>query len=692
MTDAPTPFRLRDFQRATLKALIQTILPHLFENGSDGYDMPELVEERIGKAPPNIRSDLTQALDVFGGRLGGLLITGRPTAFYRHPARTRQRIFGAWGVSAIPLARSVHQALRRLVLTTWYATDGARTELGLHPPLHTRRPRVSWEGPLPGDRTLDEEPVARQRDRDSVPGAEPAPRAVPPAVTLPDGATGDVNLTCDVVVIGSGAGGAVAAARFAEAGREVIVLEEGEWVDAPEFNELEGPMVPRLFAEQAMRTTGDASITLLQGGAVGGGTTVNWMMSLRPGDDVLDEWSSVVGLRGFSMKDLAPHFDRVGEEIHARTPPADAHSPSNLAIFDGAKALGWVAKPGMINARGCVQAGTCALGCRYEAKQSTLVTYLPRAFAAGARLYTGATVERIELMERDRPNGTPSRKRVHATIRRPGSRDVRARLAIDAPVVVLAAGAVATPVILERSGLGGGGVGRFLRLHPTTAVLGLHARETYPLSGIPQTALCDEFIRRDANGYGFWIESASFQPSLASAAMPGFGEQHRRHMQLVKYSIPLIVLVRDGSGTVESMGSVTVSRSGRVRIRHTLTPYDRVNLRQGIEAAARMQLAAGAREALSLHTPMLRATDEAGLSAMGAAPVSPNRVGLFSAHVNGTCRLGVDPENSGCSPSGERHGVRGLYVMDGSLLPTAPGVNPQWTIMALASLLAERAL
>jgi choline dehydrogenase-like flavoprotein len=162
-------------------------------------------------------------------------------------------------------------------------------------------------------------------------------------------------------------------------------------------------------------------------------------------------------------------------------------------------------------------------------------------------------------------------------------------------------------------------------------------------------------------------------------------------MQLVKYSIPLIVLVRDGSGTVESMGSVTVSGSGRVRIRHTLTPYDRVNLRQGIEAAARMQLAAGAGEALSLHTPMLRAKDEAGLSAMGAAPVSPNRVGLFSAHVNGTCRLGVDPENSGCSPSGERHGVRGLYVMDGSLLPTAPGVNPQWVIMALASLLSERA-
>jgi choline dehydrogenase-like flavoprotein len=501
-----------------------------------------------------------------------------------------------------------------------------------------------------------------------------------------------VVLTCDVVVIGSGAGGAVAAARFAESGRAVVILEEGEYLHAPDFNEREGALVPRLFAEQAMRTTSDASVTLLQGGAVGGGTTVNWMTTLRPGEDVLDEWSRVSGIRGFSMKELAPHFDRVGEEIHARTPPPDAHSPANRAILEGARALGWRAGPGMINAKGCVQAGTCSMGCRYDAKQGALMTYLPSAFAAGARLYTGATVDRIEVIERERRGATPPRKRVHATIRDPRAHQVRGRISIEAPIVVLAAGAVGTPVILERSGLGGGGVGRFLRLHPTTAVLGHYEREIYPLAGIPQTALCDEFIRRDANGYGFWIETAPLQPALASAALQGFGAEHRRYMQLVKHTIPFIVLVRDGSGSEESMGSVSVSRAGRVRVRHQLTPYDRVNLRLGIEAAARLQLAAGALEVLSLHTPMLRAVDEAGLRAMGAAPVSPNRVGLFSAHVNGTCRLGVNPVISGCSPTGERHGVRGLYVMDGSLLPTSPGVNPQWTIMAMASLLAGRAV
>jgi choline dehydrogenase-like flavoprotein len=277
-------------------------------------------------------------------------------------------------------------------------------------------------------------------------------------------------------------------------------------------------------------------------------------------------------------------------------------------------------------------------------------------------------------------------KRVHALVRD------RGRLTIEAPLIVLAAGAVGTPVILQRSALGGGGVGRYLRLHPTTAVLGLHDRETYPLAGIPQTALCDEFLQRDANGHGFWIECAPLQPALASAALQGFGREHRRYIERLKHVVPLITLVRDGSGTRASMGSVSLSRSGRVHITHRLTPFDRENLSRGIEANARLQLAAGATEALSLHTPMIRATNEDGLRAMREAPVSPNRVALFSAHVNGTCRLGTDPATSGCSPTGERHGVRGLYVLDGSLLPTAPGVNPQWVIMALASLLSERAI
>jgi choline dehydrogenase-like flavoprotein len=691
MTEKPSHgVHLSGAQRSTLEALTRSVLSHLFEGSSDGFGIARLVEDRLRRAPRHAARDLATALEVLGSRIGGLVVTGWPLRFADHPAKARERVFAAWGDSSIPQARTVHQALRRLVLTTWYATDAARTELGVYPPLHTRAPVVAWEGPLHGGPSGEREPVAR--------GPMHAPAAalesIPKAVTTPDSFSGDVSLSADVVVIGSGAGGAVAAARFAESGSEVVILEEGEFLQARDFNENEGDMVPRLFAEQAMRATTDASVTLLQGGAVGGGTTVNWMMMLRPPDYVLDEWSRRLGIPGFSMNDLTPHLDRVGEEVNVRTPPAAAHSPSNLAILHGAAALNWRAQPGMINAKGCVRAGTCSLGCRYDAKQGGLLTYLPRAFAAQARLYAGASVERIEIIERNHApgSGAPPLKRVHATIRDPRSGETRGRLTIDAPVVVLAAGAVGTPVILQRSGLGGGGVGRYLRLHPTTAVMGHFDHETYPLAGIPQTALCDEFINRDGDGYGFWIECAPLQPALAAAALQGFGAGHARFMRRLKHTVPLIVLVRDGSGTDASMGSVSLDRRGRVRVTHRLTPADRKNLRLGIESAARLQLAAGALEAVSLHSPALRATDEAGLRAMRMASVSPNRVALFSAHVNGTCRLGMNPATSGCSPTGERHGVRGLYVMDGSLLPTAPGVNPQWTIMAMASLLAERAV
>lgn len=675
-------------RQATLAAVAQTILPHL--DATQQARLTNSAKTRLHGAPPGIARDLCLSLDVLNSRMAWFLVTGRPVRFATLPPAAQAAGFAHWSVSFLPPARSVHQALRRFVLTTWYATPEAIADLGVHPPLHVRRALYPWEGPLRGSPS-DSEPVAREAEPgEVVPGSMPAPRPVPRGVVRSVDFRAGPTISADVVVIGSGAGGAVAACRFAEAGREVVIVEDGDYLQAPDFSENEGEMVPRLFADQAMRTTADGSISLLQGGAVGGGSTVNWMLMLRPPEAVLDEWSRMSP--GVSLADLAPHLDRVESEVHARMAPGDAHAPSNRAILEGARVLGWRARAAMINAKNCVQAGTCSLGCRYDAKQSALLTYLPRALAAGARLFAGASVERIEVIERAQAGATAPTKRVLATVRDAGTGAIRGPLTIEAPVVVLAAGAVGTPVVLQRSGFGGGGVGRYLRLHPTTAVMGHYGHQTYPLAGIPQTSLCDEFLQRDAHGYGFWIECPALQPALASAALPGFGAEHHGFMRALASTIAFIVLVRDGAGTTASTGSVRVGRTGRVRIDYRLTAADRANLSAGIEAAARLHLAAGAREAISVHTPVVRARDAASLPIMRGAPVAPNRVALFSAHVNGTCRLGTDPATSGCAPDGQRHGVRGLYVMDGSLLPTAPGVNPQETIMALASLLSERAI
>jgi len=678
-------------RQRTLDALARVVVPTAYERAETAQQFNALLLRRLEGAPTGVNHDLGIVLDVFGSRLAALLVSRRLRPVASLPETERAEAFAGWGTSAIGVARTAHQAIRQFVISTYYTLPEARARIGVRPPLHTRMPAVSWEGPVPGERTLDSEPVAR------VPRGTFQPPSVPdgklrPGITLGSAVRGDLRITADVIIVGSGAGGAVAAARLAEAGREVVILESGEYLDADDFNEIEADMMPRLFADQAMRATVDGSIALLQGGAVGGGSTVNWMLMLRTPDYVLDEWQRQHKITGLDAAVMGPAFERIEREVHARVAPDDAHSPSNHVILNGAAALGWRARAVANNAAGCVRAGTCSLGCRYDAKQSVLITFLPRALDAGARLYTSARVDRVELLApvADGPRAAPRRKRVHATVRHPVTRALLGTIVAEAPIVILAAGAVETPAILQRSGFGGGGVGRYLRLHPTTAVIGRFRKETYPLAGVPQSAMCDEFIRRDANGYGFWIEVPALQPALAAVSLSGFGREHETLIGALGQVVPLILLVRDGSGDDASSGAVWVDRRGRVRVKYRLSTADRDNLRAGVEATARLQLAAGAEEVLTLHTPALRVRSERDLAAIGTARYEPNRIGLFSAHVNGTCRMGVNPSTSGTNLDGERHGVRGLYVLDGSLLPTSLGVNPQETIMALASVLSER--
>ncbi|HYJ80515.1 MAG TPA: GMC family oxidoreductase, partial [Longimicrobiaceae bacterium] len=619
-------------------------------------------------------------------------LTGRPLRFTRMPAARQDAWLRAWETSRVPLRRTVFQALRRLVLSTHYAAPAAAEGIGWLGPLHLREPAFPWEGPLPGP-PRDDEPVARS--------GRPGPRLLHATPTqldmmddpwvrgLTEGARlgADTRVRADVCVVGSGAGGAVAAARLAAAGHEVVLLEEGGFWRAEQLSEREGEMTARLYADAGARATDDLAVPMLQGRCVGGGTAVNWMIMLRTPEWVLDEWAAEHGTVGMSAAELEPEFRRIEDETHTRAVPGDAHNPPNRALLDGAAALGWSAHAARINARGCIRSGFCGLGCRYEARQGATATYLPAALAAGARLFADVRVDRVERAE---AGGRAPLKRVHATVLDRATGTPRGRLVVEAPVVVLAAGAVGTPALLQRSGLGGGGVGRFLRLHPTTLVVGLYGREMYPAAGIPLSAVCDEFLRTGADGYGFWIECPPSYPALAAAALPGFGAPHRAVMERFRTLAPFVVLVRDGARTAVSNGGVSVGRDGRVRIGYRLGRAERERMKRGMQAAARLHFAAGAQEAVTLHAGGCRLRGPADLAALGRRPCGPNQLGVLSAHVNGTCRLGTDPTLSGCTPDGERHGVPGLYVADGSLLPTAPGVNPQETIMAVASVVAAR--
>ncbi|HEX6037351.1 FAD-dependent oxidoreductase [Longimicrobium sp.] len=679
-------------QQSTLVALCRRMVPLPDDPDPSAARLARAVEVRLGSLDPEAARRIGGLLRMMDSPVSGLLNALRLQGFADLPADRQDAWLRRWEISPLPVFRTAFQGLRRLILSTHYADPSTFAGIGYRGPLHTRAPALPWEGPLPG-RASDDEPVARQE-----PGARAA-RIIPirpqldlladPAVAgVFEGAglRAETRVRAGVCVVGSGAGGAVVAARLAQAGHDVVLLEEGGFWRPEQFTERESEMMPRLYAEAGTRATDDVAHPLLQGRSVGGGTTVNWLVMFRTPDWVLDEWATEHGVTGMRPADLAPVFERVEDETHTRPVPDDAHNPSNRALLDGARALGWSAGPVRINAHNCVRSGFCGLGCRYGARRAAADVYVPAALAAGARLFSDVRVERVELAERG--GGAPL-KRVHAAVLDRETGAPRGRLTVEAPVVVLAAGAVGTPALLQRSGMGGGGVGRFLRLHPTTAVFGRYGQEMYGAGGVPLSTVCDEFLR-GSDGYGFWIETPPFYPALSAAALPGFGTAHRDLMESLPHLSSMIVLLRDGADRAVSNGGVTVDRAGRVRIRYRVAPGDRAKLLRGMDAAARMHFAAGAEEVSTLHAHACRMRSPAELKAMALRPSGPNQLGVLSAHVNGTCRLGTDPETSGCTPDGERHGVPGLYVADGSLLPTAPGVNPQETIMALATVIAER--
>lgn len=670
-------------QREILTALAAVIVEGAPPATESLADLVARCDARLATLPPHRRAMLGTALEVLGSPIATLLSGRAPRAFASLTSEDQRRCLDAWRDHALAPIRSAWQSVRRLVLLVHYARPEVAAATGYRGPFRLRTSLRAWEGPLPaGARETATEPVVRGAI--ALPGVidpDPVPANVIRGHTL----TGPVQRTADVVVIGTGAGGAATAAVLAEAGYEVVLLDSGGWYTRSDFTEDEPALTERLFADGGLRSTDDAAVSILQGGAVGGGTTVNWMIMLRTPDYVLEQWAREHGAYGMGPRDMAPVFERVERDVRAGLVPEDAHSANNRLVLDGARALGWRVRSGLINAQGCVRCGFCSYGCRHDAKQSTLLTYLPRAFAAGATLYTDAAAERIELLERTTGAGTPPRKRVHATV--DGG---RATLTVDAPIVVVAAGAVGTPVLLQRSGLGGGGVGHWLRLHPTTSVNGLYDRDIDVSSGIPLTTMCDEFIRWQGTDYGFWIETPPMHPSLTAAALPGVGRSHADAMARTSQLGVIIGLTRDGAERGVSSGRVRVNRRGETSITYRLTLEDEKRVRASLAAMGRLHFAAGARAVETVHASPLVVRSVRDVDALATGPMTPNRITLFSAHVNGTCRMGTDPATSGATPDGERHGVRGLYITDGALLPTALGVNPQETIMALSLVLAGR--
>ena len=326
----------------------------------------------------------------------------------------------------------------------------------------------------------------------------------------------DLAEKAEVCVIGSGGGGAVVAAELASAGHDVVVLEQGHYWTKADFTQREDQMLPRLFEEAGMRQTSDGAIQILQGRNVGGSTVHNLCYAFRTPEPILAMWREEHALPDLTPEALRPSFERVEKNLEVKQILEQQVNALNRRIRSGAEKLGYSGFVTKHNREGCVESGYCILGCSYDAKQSMLITYVPRADAAGARIYANARADRIEI-------GPGRTKTVAGSVVDQSGRAM-GRITVKAPVVVLAAGAINSPDLWLRSGLpnSNGEVGRNLHLHPSAMVAGFFDEPIDAYRGIPQSYYIDQFIdlaREPHSGYVL-MPIAGF-PVLTAVSTPG---------------------------------------------------------------------------------------------------------------------------------------------------------------------------
>lgn len=494
--------------------------------------------------------------------------------------------------------------------------------------------------------------------------------------------TADLTLEADVVIVGSGAGGSVLAARLAALGRDVVVLEAGGYHTAADFRKVdERWSYPALYQDRGARSTTDLGITILQGRTVGGGTVVNWTTCFRTPDRILEHWRDVHGTT-LTRAELEPHWEAIESRLNIE-PWALPPNANNDVLRRGCEALGWEHQILRRNVRGCANSGLCGLGCPVDAKQGMQLTYLADAEALGARVYSDVEVTRV-VVEAGRAVGVEGRAMI-----RGADRPLGPQVRVRAKQVVCSGGAINTPALLLRSGLDQGGlVGRRTFFHPVVAVLGSHPTKIDPYYGAPQSVSSHQFVERGADKVGYFLEVAPLQPMLAASSGWTSGPDLQDLMRNLGNVSVVIGLMIDGVLPGDDGGTIGLRSDGRIAIDYPIRPATLEAMREAHLSAARILLAAGADEVATTHVQPVRARDEAGLTAFTNARYGTQEHGIFTAHQMGGCPMGDDPKRHVVDLDLAFRGVAGLYVVDGSVLPTALGVNPSQTIYGLAHWIA----
>jgi len=500
-------------------------------------------------------------------------------------------------------------------------------------------------------------------------GAEPRARWME---NMLDGAeiAQDEEIEVDVVVVGSGAGGAPAARELAAKGFAVAILEEGDYYDRKDFDGRALPSVGKFYRRDTTTlTVGNCPVMIPMGITVGGSTTINTGTCFRTPEWILDAWVREHGLSELTPDALAPYFERVESVLQVATSRAEYLGGVARVVARGAEALGWSHFAVRRNAPECDGAGVCDFGCPSGAKRSMNVSYLPLALGAGARLYKGVRAKRV-LIERGAAVGVVAR-----------SLRTGRELTVRAKAVVLGCGAVPTPVFLLRQGLANssGQVGRNLSVHPATMVSALFDEEIRQFAAIPQGYGVDQFHRD-----GILLLGASAPLDAGAAAFPQLGRPFMDLMESYDRVASFGAMIEDGPN-----GRVGIAR-GRPYVFYWLGQRELSLLHRAVGMLGDIYFAAGAKKIFPHVQGWEELHDRRALGRFKNTPIRPRDFFLTGFHPLGSCRMGADPKTSVVDANHETHDVPGLYVTDGSAVPSSIAVNPQVTIMTLATRAADR--
>jgi hypothetical protein len=633
-------------QRETLELLATTLLPSGVGEvpGAAELGLCDRIDAQVGgydRATRGLIKAMISGFDLMG------VASRNMRSFRRMSPQQRLDFLDQLETGRIAARRDLTVGLKALIQLAYFSTPEVASAIG-----YDGKPLV---------------PVVKEKESTRL-----------PAIAFPDIQDGARD-EADVVIVGTGAGGAVAAYELAEAGLSVILVEEGTTYVREDF---EKPLLERLgsaYRDNGLTfTAGNVTISLPMGKAVGGTTVVNSGTCFRTPDWILDKWTREMGVKDTDPETMAPLFAQVEEILNVTPVPDEVLGANGETLRRGAQALGWKGGPIPRNIRGCHGSGQCAFGCPRDAKQAMHLSYLPMAVRRGARIYSSCRVEKV------RTDGVRATG-VSVRILDPNGGGSRGTMEIRGRAVVVAAGAVYTPLLLAQSGLGGISrqLGRNLRIHPGAGALALFDEDLHAWKGTMQSYAIDERLESD----GIILEATMPPPgiSYSAGALPFSGEKLVRHVAEYPRMAAVGMMVSD-----HCSGRVLRRPDGRPLMYYNIGASETRRLAEAVVMAGELYFAAGAREYYPVvhGFPVVHSVEE--LRKLEPSKVRARDLKLSAYHPMGTARMGENPQSAVVDSYGRSFACEGLYVCDASVLPSSTAVNPQMTIMATAHRIGRR--